>query len=116
MIANRLRNRTQLAASRGEIAREMPAADGPREIGEPVQDEDPGEEEVPRPRHRQPAVVRNCEPPWERAMGKFAVTVFRGPEHAGCVEIAPEHPRDPMDAGLRRHVRSDREDRALPGI
>src|SRR5437899_8242580 len=105
MIADRLRNSAQLAAVGREIAREMPAADGPREIGEAVQDEDPGEEEVPRPRHRQPAVVRNREPPWERAIGELAVTVFRGTEHAGCVEIAPEHPGDPMDAGLERHVR-----------
>src|SRR6476660_2044369 len=57
MLPDRRANVFQLAAARREVLAEVPAREAVDEISEPVDDEEPGEEEMPAPSRRQIAMA-----------------------------------------------------------
>ena len=71
----------------------MAAEDEVREIDEPVEHQNPGEEEMPAPPHRQILVRRQRRPGRKAALFKSAVIPTRGAEHASRVEGVPEDRR-----------------------
>src|SRR5208282_2914207 len=71
----------------------MAAPDQVYDINEPVQHEDPGEEEVPAPAHRQILLGRKRRPGGKAALLQVAVLVARGAQEAGRFERMPEYRR-----------------------
>ena len=90
----------------------MAAADRPDEVREAVQHEDPREEEMPRARHRQPAVVGNRDPP-RKARAAYARR--RGPSTTPSTPVVsnsrPNTRVTPCMPPLGRHARADLEHR-----
>src|ERR1035437_3287591 len=79
----------------------MAAEDCIQNIGNAIQHEDPGEEQMPMPRHRKPLSAGNRSPRWKRTLLDFLVVEHpRSAEHAGSVELAPEDLGYPMQLSI----------------
>src|SRR5512142_2709051 len=80
----------------------MTAQQTPGEVGEPVEHEQPGEEEMPTPSHGEVAMTRDGERPGKAAHIELAV-VGRKPEHAGRVEAVTKDGGDAFGAVALLH-------------
>ena len=71
----------------------MAAPDQIREINEPVEHENPREEEVPATPHRKVLIGRQSRPGWKAVLFQFAVSASRGAEDTGRIEWVAEDRR-----------------------
>ena len=77
MIDDRARNRPDVGEARPEVAN-MAAPDQIGEINEPVEHQNPGEEEMPAPPHRKVLIRGQSRPGWKAVLFQFAVGASRG--------------------------------------
>ena len=96
MIDNRSAYRTPILPGGNKITAQMPAHNGVGHKGDAVYHEQPGEKEVPAPRHGKPLPVGYGKPGREAAFGQFSRRVSGGAEESGCIEFVAE---DAGDAG-----------------
>jgi hypothetical protein len=89
---DRVRNRSQISKTRPKVAN-MAAQDQVGEIDEPIEHQNPGEEKMPAPTHRQILIRGQRRPGGKAAFLKFAVVPARGAEHARRVEGMSEDRR-----------------------
>src|SRR4029079_5494289 len=81
----------------------MTAQQTPGEVGEPVEHEQPGDEEMPTPSHGEVALTGYGERPVKAALIELAVGVGRKPEHAGRVEAMTKDGGDAFGAVALLH-------------
>ena len=95
----------------------MAAADRPGEVGETVEHADPREEEMPRARHRQPAIVGNRQPTTGTRDRELAVGVLRARRaRRSCRIRVPSTRVTPCMPPSGGHARADHEQRRLPRV
>ena len=97
MIDDCARNRADVGCARPEVAN-VATADEIGEIDEPVEHENPGEEEMPAPPHRQILISRQRRPGRKAALFQLPVVAARRAKEAGRIEWAAE---DRRHAGSR---------------
>ena len=72
----------------------MTADDRVADVAQAVDHEDPREEQMPAPGHRQPAAVGNGQPRRKGAADELAAAARRGPQQAGRDEFVTEDAGD----------------------
>ncbi len=97
--------RRQFGSGRRKIAAKMPGEKAIEEINETIDDEEPGEEEMPAPAGGKVLIARNRDPGREGARCKFAID-------DRCTEDPGRRKRDGADTGnaLDRIAILDRAD------
>ena len=102
----------ELLARGRKIAAKMPAPEAPKEISQPVQQKQPGKEEVPAPPDGEVALTGKRRPPRKPAHVISAAGIAGEPQHARGVEVQAEHCGDAVDLVALLH-RPHGEDRAV---
>ncbi len=74
----------------------MAATQTTHEIGQSVEDKEPGEEKMPPTAHRQPLLAGQSRPGGKAARLQASVWRGRNAKHAGGVEIVAEDSGDAM--------------------
>src|SRR5437868_2227335 len=96
MISDRLPDRAQLGSGGRKIAGEMAGDDRVGNIAKAIDDEDPGEKQMPLAGHCQPATIRNGQPRRKGTSDQIAVRTLGGAQQTSSDELVTE---DPCDAG-----------------
>src|SRR5262245_7831150 len=78
----------------------MPAPQTPQEIREPIEKEQPSEEEMPAPSHGEIAMSGKGRPPWEATLLISFGLIAAETKHSRGVEVISEQSGDPLDALL----------------
>src|SRR5262245_39329700 len=94
VLPHRLPDVAQLRASRRQITADVSAPGGISEIGETVQHEQPGEEEVPTTPRGKIAIRGQCDPARKATALEFTARIAGEAEDAGCVEFQGANSRD----------------------
>ncbi len=109
VVFDRAADAAQLAARGQQIARQVAAGERVQQVGDAVDDEHPGKEEVPMARHRQPLRPRHRGPTRKAARARLAIRL-RHTEHAGGLPRVPCE-RGRADRAGRRVLDPDRQPR-----
>src|SRR5262249_47927114 len=97
MLADRGADMLEVAACWSEIVPKMAAAKAPKDISEAVEQEEPGEEEMPSAPHGEVAVTGQCHGPRKASLIDVALGVCSGAEHAVGIENVAEDRGDAFD-------------------
>src|ERR1700722_20340710 len=93
VLDDRVRDGPEIGKARPKVT-DMAAQNKVCEIEEPIENQDPGEEKMPAPPHRQILGGWERRPGGKAALFKFAVVAPRCAEHAGRVEGMSEDRRE----------------------
>src|SRR5712692_686557 len=94
MVDDGPRDAPQVRAGRPEVSGQMSSHERPETKAQTVQNEDPGEEEMPPTPHGQPLRPRQCRPGREAALLELASAFARGAQHPRRIELASQDLRD----------------------